>query len=153
MHDLTAAHNTLPLGTLVVVTNLNNGKSVTVRINDRGPFVKNRAIDLSYAAAKAIDLVGPGTAPVRIEVLSKESPPPKFPAYSVQVGAFVSRENAEALKKNLEKTYAGVGISSFRTANQIYHRVRLKAATRYEAEELAGKLAVQGLTAIIFEEK
>ena len=67
MNDMTAAHKTLPFGTRVRVTNLNNGKSVTVRINDRGPFVKGRVIDLSLAAAKKLDMVGPGLAEVRLQ--------------------------------------------------------------------------------------
>src|SRR5213076_2123018 len=72
-YELTAAHRTLPLGTRVMVTNLANGRAVEVRINDRGPFVDGRAIDLSYAAARTIGLVGPGTGRVRIEVLGKVS--------------------------------------------------------------------------------
>src|SRR5881398_3313290 len=68
-YELTAAHRTLPLGTRVMVTNLSNGRAVEVRINDRGPFVGGRAIDLSYAAACVLHVVGPGTARVRIEVL------------------------------------------------------------------------------------
>ncbi len=71
MHDLTAAHRTLPFGTVVRVTNLKNEKTVQVRINDRGPFVKNRIIDLSYAAAQKLDMVRSGTARVRLEVLQK----------------------------------------------------------------------------------
>ena len=71
-NDMTAAHQTLPLGTRVAVTNLQNGRQVEVRINDRGPFVKDRAIDLSYAAARTLDMIGPGTAPVRIEVLGDQ---------------------------------------------------------------------------------
>jgi rare lipoprotein A len=71
MYDYTAAHKTLPLGTYARVINLKNCKSVIVRINDRGPFVKGRIIDLSYAAAKKIDMIGPGTVPVRIQILSK----------------------------------------------------------------------------------
>ena len=67
--DLTAAHQTLPLGTRVMVTNLTNGKSIEVLVNDRGPFAKGRIIDLSHAAARSIDMVGAGTAPVRIERL------------------------------------------------------------------------------------
>src|SRR5215510_14489257 len=67
--DLTAAHPSLPLGTRAIVTNLSNGRSVEVRINDRGPFVGGRAIDLSYGAARVIQMVGPGTATVRIEVI------------------------------------------------------------------------------------
>src|SRR5215470_15682623 len=68
-YELTAAHQTLPLGTRVMVTSLANGRSVEVRINDRGPFVGGRVIDLSYAAASVIDMIGPGTAMVRVEVL------------------------------------------------------------------------------------
>src|SRR5438445_483006 len=71
--ELTAAHPSLPLGTRAMVTNLANGRAVEVRINDRGPFVDGRAIDLSYAAARTIGLVGPGTGRVRIEVLGKVS--------------------------------------------------------------------------------
>lgn len=69
MHDLTAAHKTLPFNTIVNVTNLKNNKTVKVRINDRGPFVKNRIIDLSLAAAKELDMLGTGTAEVRIDIL------------------------------------------------------------------------------------
>jgi rare lipoprotein A len=69
MNELTAAHRTLPLGTRLRVTNLLNGRSVTVTITDRGPFVKNRVIDLSYAAAREIGMIGHGTAPVQLEIL------------------------------------------------------------------------------------
>jgi len=71
MYALTAAHNTLPFGTLVKVTNLGNDLSIVVRINDRGPFMKNRIIDLSYEAARRISMVGPGTAKVRLEIVKK----------------------------------------------------------------------------------
>jgi rare lipoprotein A len=69
MYALTAAHRTLALGTRLRVTNLSNGRSVTVTITDRGPFVKDRVIDLSYAAARSIGMIGPGTAPVQLEIL------------------------------------------------------------------------------------
>jgi len=151
MNDLTAAHNTLPLGTFVVVTNLTNGRSVAVRINDRGPFTKNRVIDLSYAAAKALDMIGPGTAPVRIEVLRDISPPASSLTFSVQVGAFISKENAVRLNRELEKNFAGVYITTFRTTQQIYYRVRIKAKTRQAAEAIAGSLLEKGYTGIIFE--
>jgi len=68
-YELTAAHPSLPLGTRAMVTNLTNGRAVEVRINDRGPFVDGRVIDLSYAAARSVGMIGPGTAPVRVEVL------------------------------------------------------------------------------------
>jgi rare lipoprotein A len=69
MYELTAAHRTLPIGTRVRVTNLLNGRAVTVTVTDRGPFVKNRMLDLSYAAARKIDMIGPGTAPVELEII------------------------------------------------------------------------------------
>lgn len=72
MHDLTAAHKTLPFGTIVRVTNLSNNKSVKLRINDRGPFVKDRIIDVSLAAAKELDMLGTGTAEVRIDIIMPE---------------------------------------------------------------------------------
>jgi len=90
----TAAHRTLPFGTWVGVTNLDNGKEVNVRITDRGPFVGGRIIDLSLAAARAIDMVGPGTARVRSKIL------PEIERYTVQAGVFSTRERAEAFAKN-----------------------------------------------------
>jgi rare lipoprotein A len=103
MEKLTAAHRTLPFETWVRVTNLKNDKAVEVRINDRGPFVGGRIIDLSHAAARAIDMIGPGTAPVRLEVIS--SPPGAQAAYGVQVGSFRNRENAEKLRAELGSKY------------------------------------------------
>jgi rare lipoprotein A len=153
MNDLTAAHNSLPLGTFVAVTNLNNGKSVVVRINDRGPFVKNRVIDLSYAAARAIDMIGPGTAPVRIEVLADISPPLEALQFSVQAGAFIQSANAEAMRRDLARQFAGVYVSTFETGRQVYYRVRLRAKDRETAETLARRLMEGGYTAIIFEER
>lgn len=153
MNDLTAAHNTLPLGTFVAVTNLNNGQSVVVRINDRGPFVKNRVIDLSYAAARAIDMIRTGTAPVRIEVLSDISPAFAALRFSVQTGAFVRRANAEALRKELARQFAGVYISSFKSQRQVFYRVRIPAKNRETAETLARDLMQSGYPAIIFEEQ
>lgn len=79
-HEMTAAHPSLPLGTRVLVTNLSNGRAVEVRINDRGPFVGRRVIDLSYAAASAIDMIGPGTARVRIGVIQSEAPDSRLAA-------------------------------------------------------------------------
>mgnify|MGYP001155466675 CR=1 FL=1 len=153
MYDMTAAHNTLPFGTYVMVTNLSNGKSAIVRINDRGPFVENRIIDLSYAAAKVLDMIDTGTAPVKIEVLEydlSEKPDQKF---SVQVGAFIFKENADALKNELESKYGDVYISLFETANQTYYRVRVKARDRASAQEIAQKLLDEGYTVIVLDEE
>jgi rare lipoprotein A len=153
MNDLTAAHNSLPLGTYVMVTNLDNGQSVVVRINDRGPFVKNRVIDLSYAAARAIDLVGPGTAPVKLEVLRNLSPPAAAQKFSVQVGSFASRLNAAALERELKKNFPGVYIALYKTPSQTYFRVRIKAGSSEDARSIAENLAARGYTAIVFEEQ
>ena len=107
MEQLTAAHRTLAFGTRVRVRNLTNGKAVEVRINDRGPFIDGRIIDLSRAAARAIDLIGPGTARARVEVLEQ----PAGPAlYGVQVGAFRDRGNAERLRRQLERRFSEVAI-------------------------------------------
>src|SRR5512145_2556121 len=98
MNTMTAAHRTLPFDTVVKVSNLSNGKAVTVRINDRGPFVKDRIIDLSYLAAKQIDMVGPGTARVSLEIL--KSVPNPFPL-AIQVASFREEANARKLRTEL----------------------------------------------------
>jgi len=104
MEKMVAAHRTLPFNTWVRVLNITSGKSCEVRIIDRGPFIEGRIIDLSHAAARAIDLIGPGVAPVRMEVIrAPESAP--IAAYGVQVGAFRSRENAEQVRAQMASRY------------------------------------------------
>lgn len=152
MHDLTAAHNTLPFGTHVEVTNLNNSKSVTVRINDRGPFVEGRIMDLSYAAAKSLDMIDSGVVPVRLEVLTHLSPRPSRIKYSVQTGSFVDRSNAIKLRRRLGNRYGHVYLAKFITGYQTYFRVRIKARNRKDAERIVLRLQQDGYTAIIFEE-
>src|SRR5512140_2069835 len=124
-YELTAAHQTLPLGTRVAVTNLLNGKEVEVRINDRGPFVKGRAIDLSYAAARSLDAIGPGTIPVRIEVLGAGGMQLAAVAYSVQVGAFADRGNAVRLQRELARRFDSVYVAPLDGSSGRYYRVRL----------------------------
>ncbi len=116
MQKLTAAHRKLPFATWVEVTNLENGKRVDVRINDRGPFSHGRIIDLSQAAARDIDMLRAGTARVHLKVIAappdaspaNTAPPAALPAggYAVQAGAFADRDRAEALRKDLEDLYA-----------------------------------------------
>ncbi len=104
MEQMVAAHRTLPFDTWVRVVNLRNAKTVDVRIIDRGPFIDGRIIDLSHAAARAIDLVGPGIAQVRLEILSL--PAVATPsAFAVQVGAFRDRGNAERMRERMETAY------------------------------------------------
>ncbi len=152
-YDLTAAHRTLPLGTRVAVTNLQNGKEVEVRINDRGPFVKDRMIDLSYAAARILGMIGPGTVPVRLEVLEAGAVQLASVAYAVQVGAFAQRENAERLKDTLSRRFRGVYMSTFDGTAGSYYRVRLgRFAKHDEAAAAARSITPLGLPAVIVEE-
>jgi rare lipoprotein A len=152
MNDMTAAHPSLPFGTLVQVTNLENGRAATVRINDRGPFVRGRIIDLSYAAARVLGIVGPGTARVRIEVEKGAPERDRTSRVSVQVGAFVVQENAYAMKRELEKIIAGVYISAARTGGRTFYRVRVAARDREEAGRIARRLADRGFPVIVVEE-
>jgi len=152
MYAMTAAHKTLPFGSYVRVTNLNNGKSVIVRINDRGPFVKGRIIDLSYAAAKKLGMSETGVAPVKIKVLRKFSPKKSSQKYSVQVGSFVSKKNAKILQWKLQKRYNKVYISKYKTSSQTFYRVRIKARSMKSAQKIAEKLSKKGYKAHVLEE-
>jgi rare lipoprotein A len=105
MEKLTAAHRTLPFGTSVRVTNLTNSKWVDVRITDRGPFIDGRIIDLSHAAAQAIDMVGPGIAQVRVDILSAPAVSASTNWFAVQAGAFADKDRAERLRSSLEREY------------------------------------------------
>jgi rare lipoprotein A len=109
MEKLTAAHRTLPFDTWVRVVDLDNSKTVEVRIIDRGPFIDGRIIDLSHAAAKAIEMIGPGIAKVRLEIV-KASPSPGVAVYGVQVGAFRERSNAENLRGQMAARYGAAKI-------------------------------------------
>jgi len=142
MYKLTAAHRTLPFETMVRVTNLTNGKSTTVRITDRGPFVENRVIDLSLAAAREIDLVGPGTAPVRLEVLGGVDPTLGF--FTVQVGAFRDHGNAERLRDRLNVSYSPIFIQQYDSPDGLLYRVRVgkiagEEAARQFSDQLRGR--------------
>lgn len=101
MEAMTAAHKTLPFGSVVHVENLDNGRSTEVRINDRGPFVGRRIIDLSRAAARAIDMIGPGTARVRITILGQIE---AARCFDVQVGAYANPANAEEARERLARS-------------------------------------------------
>jgi len=148
MHDLTAAHRTLPFGTMVMVTNLANGRNVNVRINDRGPFVKNRIIDLSYAAARMLGIVGSGTARVRVEVIGYNPALEKSEGL-VQLGSFARMENAQQIYLALKEDFPGIFISPFQLNEKIYYRVRIRAGSEKEARKLAEKLAARGYPALL----
>ena len=132
MHAMTAAHKTLPLGVFVRVKNTANGNEAIVRVNDRGPFVKGRIIDLSYSAAEALGVAIAGTAPVRIEALGyRGSGTDQYTAqenydagnYTVQVGAFTDPENAERLSGKMKKVYGFSEIRSAWVREEHFYRV------------------------------
>lgn len=146
-NELTAAHKTLPMDTIVRVTNLENGRDVIVRINDRGPFVKGRIIDLSYAAAREVDMLGPGIAKVKVEVISSLTRDTSYfkPKYIVQVGSFKYKENAIKLKDKLKENFEGVRIQEYLLNREKYYRVRIgKFETRNKAEQVYKKLKKLG---------
>jgi rare lipoprotein A len=128
MHDLTAAHKTLPMGTLVRVRSLENNRSIEVRINDRGPFVRDRIIDLSHEAARQIGMVGPGTAPVEVVAvgLLAGSPTDLYSGnFTFQIGAFTNRDNAERLRAQLGPRYGNAHIQAVDRGDRMLYRVRV----------------------------
>ena len=138
MYKLTAAHRTLPFETTVRVTNLNNGKSTTVRITDRGPFVENRIIDLSLAAAREIESVGPGVVPVRVEVLTPGIDPTGG-FFTVQVGAFRDPNNAQRLRDRLNLSYSPIFIQQYDSPDGTYYRVRVGKISGEDAARQFGE--------------
>lgn len=146
---LTAAHRTLPFNTMVRVTNRTNGREVDVKINDRGPFVEGRVIDLSLRAAREIDLVRPGVAPVKLKILKQGDIDIKIeaskPIFAIQVGAFESERTAEQLKQKLEKTYSNVTVQTVAAGKTLY-RVRIGGEPDLKAaEKIASQLKKQDL--------
>ena len=140
MNDLTAAHKTLPFDTWVKVTNLSNHREVKVRINDRGPFAYDRIIDLSYTAAKQLNMVGPGKAPVLVEALGRAEEreidgrmeqvlvqPKSYRegSFTVQVGSFRESKNAQKLATRLGRVYGSARVESFDRGDATFYRVQV----------------------------
>ncbi len=144
MEKLTAAHRTLPFNTWVRVTNLGNGKAVDVRIIDRGPFIEGRVIDLSHAAAREIDLIGPGVAPVRLDIISVPAMAARSAAiYAVQIGAFQNRERAGRLRDSMQQQFGSARVV-LRQGNPSVWRVLVGSEPNIDdANQLAGKLQAQ----------
>jgi rare lipoprotein A len=153
--DMTAAHQTLPLGSKVMVTNMENGRSAEVLVNDRGPFAKGRIIDLSYAAAQSIDMVGPGTALVRVDVLDSPVALRAIrPAldYTLQLGSFARLENAQLFRDRVAKHFDRVAITPLQSKDATYYRVHLGLfSDRVAAEEMAKQVSQAGYSVIIME--
>jgi rare lipoprotein A len=154
-NDMTAAHQTLPLGSKVMVTNMENGRTAEVYVNDRGPFAKGRIVDLSFAAAQSIDMVGPGTALVRLDVLDSPVPLRSIrPAldYTLQVGSFSQLENAQQLRDRIVKNFDNVVITPLQSKDTTYYRVHLgNFSNRSAAEEMAKQVSQAGYLVIIME--
>ena len=139
MEKLTAAHRTLPFDTWLRVVNLDNSKTVEVRINDRGPFTEGRIIDLSHAAARAIDMLGSGTARVRLEVIrTPDYTPPAV--FAVQVGAFRNRANAERLRAEMQSLYGSARLVQRADTPDLWRVVAGSEPTQEAAKGLAERI-------------
>jgi rare lipoprotein A len=149
-HAYTAAHKTLPMGTVVRVTNFENGRDVIVTINDRGPFVRGRIIDLSHAPAKSIDMIQKGVVKVKVEVVSTPSTRSSNyfdPEYTVQVAAYRDKGNASTVKRRLDIEYSDVRVESVKVKGDTYYRVRVgRYSSKRDAQKAASKLRKKGYT-------
>jgi rare lipoprotein A len=146
MHAMTAAHKTLPMGTMCAVKNLENGQEIVVRINDRGPFVKGRIIDLSYSAAKQLNIVGNGTANVRITALSSDNNESQMMEmaqrfysgdFYVQIGAFADTDNALRLQNRFLQAGHKTLIQKYEQDNGTYYRVHVYVGKTLQGAEQA----------------
>jgi len=139
MYALTAAHKQLPFDSRIRVTNLDNGEQLVVRINDRGPFRKQRILDLSFAAAQKLDIVDPGTARVRIEKIGTA----REKSYSLQLGSFSRKENARKLRRKArESGLSGLRVSQAELLGQRFYRVLAgRFASRSEAQKARDRVS------------
>jgi rare lipoprotein A len=141
MEHLVAAHRILPFNTWLRVTNLSNGRTVNVRIIDRGPFVDGRIIDLSKAAARQIEMLGSGTARVRIEVISAPFDVPGNDFYGVQIGAFANYGNAERIRAKLQDRFGYAQLSLKQGRVPLYRVLAGRVASQEQAQQMATQLA------------
>ena len=149
MEQMTAAHRTLPFGTRIRVENLGNGREAEVRVNDRGPFVEGRILDLSRAAARDLQMIGPGTARVRLRVVAAPDRPAEG-FFAVQVGSFRSRDNAERLRKRLEREHGVAALEPYDSPRGLFYRVLVgRLNDGAGAEALAARLRSAGLAGFV----
>ena len=139
-HAMTAAHRTLPMGSLIVVTNLKTGQSADLRITDRGPFVEGRIIDLSIASAKAMGVYLAGTARVRVDVYRTPKPINTGGRWCVQIGAFTSQRKANKFKAQLERKYPNASVIEFSGEDSYWVRIRPEGDNRKQTERIARQL-------------
>jgi rare lipoprotein A len=141
MHKLTAAHRTLPLGSVAVIRSTQTGRQITVRINDRGPFAKGRVLDLSLAGAKALGMVGNGTDQIELRVVGFEGRIAEMGLLRVQIGSFAEQQNAQKLLQQAQRVYPGGRIQTVDLPNGRRYRVQVgEFKTETQAESAADKL-------------
>jgi peptidoglycan lytic transglycosylase len=134
--QMTAAHNTLPLNSIVRVVNLTNRQSIVVRVTDRGPFIDGRIIDLSVAAAKALNVYLPGTAMVRVDVLEAPRPIETGGRWCIQIGAMQSESSALRLKEHLQRRYTQSQVIEFKGPTGYWVRLRVPQDDKARAREV-----------------
>jgi len=149
METLVAAHRVLPFNTWLMVTNLANNKAVKVRIIDRGPFVSGRIIDLSKAAARQIELLGPGVGRVRLEVIAAPVNIPSDDFYGVQVGAFSVRENAEHARLLYAQRYVDTQLAVKQGSVDMWRVIVGRETSVDAAQRLAQVLSVENKTVFV----
>jgi rare lipoprotein A len=157
MYAYTCAHKEYPFGTRLKVINLSNNRSVVCLVNDRGPFIRGRDIDLSYAAAKEIELIGPGTSRVWIQYLGRDSSYRREVRYisgegpfTLQVGSFLDRDNADRLKNALAFKYSNVYITDADIREKRFYRVRIgRFQLKNDAWQLGQTLAEEGYPVVV----
>ncbi len=157
MYALTCAHKEYPFGTKLKVVNTKNSKEVECIVNDRGPFIAGRDLDLSYAAAKKIDLVGPGTSSVMLEPVGRDLRYVKYIRYgalngtlTIQVGSFKDESNAKRLKMALELNHKNVYVIEANVGGSKYYRVRIgKFNSRADAAKIGNALANEGYNVMV----
>ncbi len=155
MYAMTAAHRTLPFQLRVRVTNLENGKKAEFRINDRGPFIPGRIIDLSKKGARELGIEGPGTARVSVEAVGWAVPQPSTAAgyYAIQVGSFLEKENANRFREDLARRHSNVRVTLWETNTRRYYRVRLGSfRTEEEAKGYAERLKRENMAGFVVRE-
>lgn len=141
MHRLTAAHRTLPLGSIAVVRSMTSGRQVTVRINDRGPFARGRVLDLSLAGAQALAMTGNGTDEIELRVVGYTPRPEGMGLLRVQVGAFGDVQNARTLLERIRADYPGGRITAVDTPDGRRYRVQIgQFVAEAEAQQAAARL-------------
>ncbi|HYG99078.1 MAG TPA: septal ring lytic transglycosylase RlpA family protein [Terriglobales bacterium] len=136
-YKMTAAHRTLPLNSVARVTNVKTGRTAVVRITDRGPFIEGRMLDLSLAAAKAVDVWRPGLAKVKLEVMHTPTPIESGGRWCVQIGAFEDKQHATRLKEKLTRRYRTARVLQFTGPTGDWLRIRVAEDDKKRAEEVA----------------